>query len=77
MKTNAMEEFNDREDFEITFFAGMEGGGIDDGMSLFDVVDFVRGEGRMNNILGEIEQGGIIIFLDGDISVDRETGVTP
>ena len=42
MKADAMEEFDNGEDFEITFFAGMHGGGIDDGMSFFDVVDFMR-----------------------------------
>ena len=51
METDAMDEFNDGKDFEVTFFTVMEGGGIDDGMSIFDVVDFMSGERRVNNIL--------------------------
>ena len=65
MKANAMEEFDNWENFEITFFAGMEGGGIENGIGIFDVVDFMSGERRVNNILSEIEQSLIIIFLDG------------
>ena len=42
MKANAMEEFDNGEDFEITFFSGMHRGGIDDGIAILDVVDFVR-----------------------------------
>ena len=41
MKANAMEEFDNGEDLEITFFSGMHRGGIDDGIAVFDVVDFV------------------------------------
>jgi hypothetical protein len=77
VKADAMEEFDDREDFEITFFSGMHRGGIDDGIAIFDVVDFMRREGRMNNILREIKEGEIIVFLDGDIGMDRETAMVP
>ena len=72
-----MDEFDDGEDFEITFFSRMEGGGIDDRIGIFDVVDFLRGEGRVNNILSEVKESRIIIFLDGDIGMDGETGVVP
>jgi len=77
MKTNAMEEFNDGENLEITFFSWMEGGGIDNRIRIFDVVDFVRRKGRMNNILREIKEGVIVIFLDGDINMDGETAMLP
>ena len=77
MKANTMEEFDNREDFEVTFFSGMERGGIDDRISFFDVVDFMRIEGRMNNIVSEIKQGLIIIFMDGGIDMDRETAMAP
>jgi hypothetical protein len=77
MEADAVEKFDDREDLEITFFSGMEGGGIEYGIGIFDIVDFVRGEGRVDNILSEIEQGGIIIFFYGDIGMDRETGMAP
>ncbi len=72
-----MEEFDDGENFEITFFSGMEGGGIDNRIRIFDVVDFVRREGRVNNILREIKEGVIVIFLDGDINMDGETAMLP
>ena len=77
VKANAMEKFDYGEDFKITFFAWMHGRGIDDGMSIFDVVDFVRRERRVDNILSEIEQSVIVVFLYGDIGMDRETGMTP
>jgi hypothetical protein len=51
MKADAMEEFNNGEDLEITFFGWVHGGGIDDGIGIFDVVYFLRREGEMNNIL--------------------------
>ena len=54
MKADAMEEFNNREDFEITFFTFVHRGSIDNGMSFFYVSDFIRGEGRVNNILGKV-----------------------
>ena len=77
MKANAMEEFDDEENFEITFFSGKEGGGIDNRIRIFDVVDFVRREGRVNNILREIKEGVIVVFLDGDINMDGETAMLP
>jgi len=77
MEADAVDEFDDGKDFEVTFFTVMEGGGIDDGMSFFDVVDFLGGEGRVNNVLSEIKEGGIIIFLDRNIDMDRETGMAP
>ena len=77
MKANTMEEFDNREDFEVTFFSGMERGGIDDGIGLIDIVNFMRREGRMNNIVSEIKQGMIIIFMDRDIGMDREAGMAP
>jgi hypothetical protein len=52
MKADVVEEFNNGEDLEITFFAGMEGRGIEYGIGVFDVVYFIRREGRMNNISG-------------------------
>jgi hypothetical protein len=52
MKADAVEKFDGREDLEITFFCWVYGGGIDDGIGISDVVDFVRGKGRVNNISG-------------------------
>ena len=77
MKANTMEEFDNRENFEVTFFSGMHRGSIDNGGRIFDVVDFMRREGRMNNIVSEIKQGLIIIFIDRDIGMDRETAMAP
>jgi hypothetical protein len=77
VEADTMEEFNNGKDFEIAFFTGVQGRGIDDGMRIFDVLNFMRGERRVDNILSEIEQCLIIIFLDGDIGMNRETGVTP
>jgi len=77
MKANAMEEFDDGEDFEITFFSGMHRGSIDNGGRIFDVVDFMRREGRVNNIVREIKEGLIVVFLDGGIDMDRETAMAP
>ena len=72
MKANTMEEFDNRENFEVTFFSGMHRGSIDNGGRIFDIVDFMRREGRMNNIVREIKESLIIVFLDGDISVWTE-----
>ena len=77
MKADAMEEFDNGEDLEVTFFAGMEGGGIDDRIGFFDVVDILRGEGGVDDVLSEAKEGRIIIFLDGDIGMDGETGMAP
>ena len=77
MKANAMEEFDNREDFEITFFTGVHRGGIEYGIRIFDVVDFVRREGRMNNIVSKIKESLVIIFLDGDIGMDRKAAMVP
>jgi hypothetical protein len=77
MKANTMEEFDNRENFEVTFFSGMHRGSIDNGGRIFDVVDFMRREGRMNNIVREIKESLIIVFLDGDIGMDREAGMAP
>jgi hypothetical protein len=54
MEADAMEEFDDREDFEITFFCFVHGGGIDNGISFFYVVNFMRREGGVNDILSEV-----------------------
>jgi hypothetical protein len=77
MKANTMEEFDNRENFEVTFFSGMHRGSIDNGGRIFDIVDFMRREGRMNNIVREIKESLIIVFLDGDIGMDREAGMAP
>jgi anti-sigma factor ChrR (cupin superfamily) len=77
MKADAMEEFDNRDDFEVTFFSGMERGGIDNGIGLFDIVDFMRREGRVNNIVREIKECLIVVFLDGGIDMDRETAMSP
>lgn len=50
MKVDTMKEFDDREDFEITFFTFMHRGGIQEGIRIFDVSDFIKGERRVNNI---------------------------
>jgi len=77
MKANAMEEFDNGEDFEVTFFSGMHRGSIDNGGRIFDVVDFMRREGRMNNIVSKVKECLIVVFLDGDIGMDREPGMAP
>jgi len=77
MKADAMEEFNDREDFEITFFTFMHRGGIDNGMSFFDVIDFIRGERGVNNILSEIGESLVVVMRDGDIGMNGEAAVAP
>jgi len=77
MKADAMEEFDNREDFEVTFFSWMHRGSIDNGGRIFDVVDFMRRERRVNNIVGEIKEGLIVVFLDGGIEMDREAGMAP
>ena len=77
MKADAMEEFDDGEDFEITFFSGMHRGSIDNGGRIFDVVDFMRREGRVNNIVSKVKKCLIVVFLDGDIDMDREAGMAP
>jgi len=77
MKADAMEKFNDGEDFEVTFFGGMERGGIDDGIGLIDIVDFMKREGRVNNIVSEIKECLVVVFLDGGIDMDRETAMAP
>jgi len=55
----------------------MHRGSIDNGGRIFDIVDFMRREGRMNNIVREIKEGMIIIFMDSDIGMDREAGMAP
>ena len=77
MKADAMEEFDDREDFEITFFTFMHRGGIDDGIRIFDVIDFIRGERRVNNILSEIGESLVVVMRDGDIGMNREAAMEP
>jgi hypothetical protein len=77
MEADAMEEFDDREDFEITFFTFMHRGGIDDGIRIFDVIDFIRGEGWMNTILGEIGERLVIVIRDGDVGMNREAAMAP
>ena len=75
MKANAMEELDSGEDFEVTFFTGMHGRSIDNGGRIFDVVDFMRREGRMNNIVSKVKECLIVVFLDGDIGMDREAAM--
>jgi hypothetical protein len=77
MKANAMKEFNDREDFEITFFTFVHRGGIEDGIRIFYVVYFIRGEGGMNNILSEIGESLVVVMRDGDIGMNREAAMAP
>ena len=72
-----MEEFNDRKDFEITFFTFMHRGGIDDGIRIFDVIDFSRGERGVNNILSEIGESLVIVMRDGDIGMNGESAMAP
>jgi hypothetical protein len=77
MEADAMEEFNDREDFEITFFTFVHRGSIDNGMSFFYVIDFMRREGRVNNILSEIGERLVIVMRDGDVGMNREAAMAP
>ena len=77
MKADAMEEFNDREDFEVTFFTFMHRRGVDDRISFLDVVDFIRGKGVMNNILSEVRESLDIVMRDGDVGMNRETAMVP
>jgi len=77
MKADAVKDFNGRKDLEITFFSWMHRGCIDNGISIFDVVDFVRREGRANNIVSKIKESLIVVLLDGDIIMDREPGMVP
>jgi len=72
-----VQEFDNREDFEVTFFSGMHRGSIDNGIRIFDVVDFMRREGRVNNIVSKIQECLIVVFLDGNITMDRETAMVP
>jgi hypothetical protein len=55
----------------------MHRGSIDNGGRIFDVVDFMRREGRVNNIMSKVKESLIIVFLDGDIGMDREAGMAP
>jgi len=46
-------------------------------VSIFDVVDFVGREGRVNTILIKIKESLNVVFLDGDIGMYRETAMVP
>ncbi|OGF67203.1 MAG: hypothetical protein A2Y62_09440 [Candidatus Fischerbacteria bacterium RBG_13_37_8] len=77
MEADAMEEFDNREDFEITFFTFVHRGGIEDGISFFYVIDFMRRKGVMDNILSEIGESQLIVIRDGDVGMNRESAMAP
>ena len=72
-----MKEFDDRENFEITFFTFVHRGGIDNGMSFFYVIAFIRRERGVNNILSEIAESLVVVMRDGDIGMNGEAVMMP
>ena len=55
----------------------VHGGGIDDGISFFYVVNFIRGERGVNNILSEIGESLVIVMRDGDIGMNAKAAMAP
>jgi hypothetical protein len=58
-----MEEFDNREDFEVTFISGMHRGSIDNGGRIFDEVDFMRRERRVNNIVSKAKKFELLAIV--------------